>query len=148
MIAALLIVLVPTYKFNNNQDNDSKLIYSNIESVSIQINVPMEQTMNITLNKTRNLFDNKYTIKNVDVVVYDNPANYEELFTRLAIIILFKNGKSLSLSRTSKLLLSTNNSSLYMTQNKLYLCFMESGTYDIEFYIENEIGYIGAYLSN
>ena len=134
--------------FNNNQDNDYKLIYSNIESVSLQLYVPNELPRTINFRKSSNPFNPKYFVDDLDVVVYDNPAELNELFTRVSVIVCFKNGVSLDLPRVDKLNVVKNNSFLYERKNSKYIYFVTSGTYDIDFYIENEMGYIEAYLSN
>lgn len=147
IIVSLLAVLVPTYNGYNNQDNDGKLIYSNIESVSLQLYVPNELPRTINLYKSPNPFNQKYYLNDLNVVVYDNPAEIEELFTLFTIIVLLKNGMNIDLPRTNKLLIAKNSKYVFESENHIYLCFNNSGVYDIEFYIENETGYIGAYLS-
>lgn len=147
IIVSLLVILVPTYNGYNNQDNDGKLIYSNIESVSLQLYVPNELPRTIILHKSSNPFNPKYYLNNLNIVVYDNPAEIEELFTLFTVIVLLKNGANIDLPRTNRLLIAKNSKYVFESENDIYLCFNNSGVYDIEFYIENEMGYIGAYLS-
>ena len=148
IIISLLVVLVPTYMFNNNQDNDGKLIYSNIESVSMKLHVPNELPKTINFYKSSNPFNPKYYVNDLDVVVYDNPANLDSFATKLSVIVLFKNGTSIDISRSGQISLSDKNKGILKYLKRVYLYFIESGTYDVEFYIKNEMGYIGAYLSN
>lgn len=147
IIVSLLAVLVPTYNGYNNQDNDYKLIYSNIESVSMKLYVPNELPKTIKFHKSSNPFNQKYYLNDLNVVVYDNPAEIEELFTLFTVIVLLKNGMNIDLPRTNRLLIAKNSKYVFESENDIYLCFNNSGVYDIEFYIENETGYIRAYLS-
>lgn len=148
IIVSLLVVLVPTYNGYNNQDNDGKLIYSNIESVSLLLYVPNELPRTINLYKSPNPFNPKYCVDDLEVIVYDNPANLDYLSTKLAIIVLFKNGKSLDISRSGQVTILNTDFEILKYDKKIYLYFVKSGTYDIEFYIENEKGYIDAHLSS
>lgn len=148
IIVSLLAVLVPAYNGYNNQDNDYKLIYSNIESVSMKLYVPNELPRTIIFHKSSNPFNQKYYVDDLDVIVYDNPAQLEELFTVVTIIVSFKNGTSTDLPRANKLKVAEKCKTISERKGKLYFCFLETGTFDIEFYINNEMGYIGAYLSN
>lgn len=148
IIVSLLVILVPTYNGYNNQDNDGKLIYSNIESVSLLLYVPNELPRTINFHKSSNPFNQKYYVDDLDVIVYDNPANLDSLATKLSVIVLFKNGTSIDISRSGQISLSDKNQGILKYLKRVYLYFIESGTYDVEFYIENEMGYIGAYLSS
>lgn len=148
IIISLLVVLVPTYNGYNNQDDDYRLVYSNIESVSLKIYFPNYQTEIFEFSKPANILDRSFTINYINIIVYDNPANLEELSTKLSVIVEFKNGKFIDLPRVNKLKIVEENKNLYERKNKKYIYFKESGIYDIEFYIKNEIGYIDAYLPN
>ena len=148
IIVSLLAVLVPTYNGYNNQDNDYKLIYSNIESVSMKLYVPNELPKTIILHKSSNPFNQKYYLNNLNIVVYDNPARLEKLSTAVSVIVCFKNKAASDLPRIDKLRVSDKCKYLYENKSSKYVYFYRSGTYDIEFYIESEMGYIGAYLSN
>lgn len=148
IIVSLLAVLVPTYNGYNNQDNDGILIYSNIESVSMKLHVPNELPRTIYFNKSSNPFNPKYYVNDLDVVVYDNPAEIRELYTLFTIIVVFENGMSIDLPRAQKLMVENGCKYLSPEKSDLYFRISESGIYDIEFYVENEKGYIGAYLSD
>ena len=148
IIVSLLAVLVPTYMLNNNQDNDGKLIYSNIESVSMKLYVPNELPKTINFYKSSNPFNPKYYVNDLDVVVYDNPAEINELYTLFTIIVVLRNKTTIDLPRAGKLIIDDDDKYLFHKKGDLYFCISESGVYDIEFYIENEMGYIGTYLSS
>lgn len=148
IIVSLLVVLVPTYNGYNNQDNDGKLIYSNIESVSLLLYVPNELPRTINFHKSSNPFNPKYYLNDLDVIVYDNPAEINELYTLFTIIVVLRNKATIDLPRTGKLIIDDEDKYLFHKKGDLYFCISESGVYDIEFYIENEMGYIGTYLSS
>lgn len=148
IIISLLVVLVPTYNGYNNQDDDYRLVYSNIESVSLQLTFPFEKTEIFEFSKTTNILDKSFMINYINIIVYDNPANLEELSTKLSVIVEFKNGKFMDLPRANKLRISEKNNYLFEKNGKVYIYFKESGIYNIEFYIKDEIGYIDAYLPN
>lgn len=145
IITSLLVVLVNAYKVNNNQDAQMKLVYSNIESVSLKIYYPNKGIENIKMNKSP--YEKGYSIENIKIISLDGT---KDTFTTInfTVMVKFKNDYFLDLSRTHQLEIRNCD---YIIQKPLlvYPYFVNSGTYSFKFYIENEMGYLEAsYLNN
>lgn len=145
IITSLLVVLVNAYKVNNNQDTNTKLVYSNIESVSLKIYYPNKGIEDIKMDK---LPVNKgYYLNNIEIEKV-NTINEQGLIINFSVIIEFKAGYTSDLSRTRQLRIIECD---FIKQESLsvYPYFVNSGTYSFTFYIENEMGYLEAsYLNN
>lgn len=144
VITSLLVVLVNAYIEYNNQDTNTKLVYANIESVSLKIYYPDKGIEDIKMEKAS--FNQGYLLENINII---NINKHEKaLRTHFSVIVEFKNGYFSDLSRTYQLTVKECN---FVFQESLlvYPYFVNSGTYSFIFYIENEMGYLEAsYLNN
>lgn len=145
VITSLLVVLINAYKVNNNQDAQMKLIYSNIESVSLKIYYPNKGIEDIKMDK---LPVNKgYYLNDIEIEKV-NTINEKSLVINFTVIIEFNSGYTSDLSRMHQLKVIECD---YIIQESLlvYPYFINSGTFSFTFYIENELGYLEAsYLNN
>lgn len=145
VITSLLVVLVNAYIEYNNQDAQMKLVYSNIESVSLKIYYPNKGIEDIKMDKSP--YEKGYSIENIKIISLDGT---KDIFTKInfSIIIESKTGYTSDLARTYQLKVIECD---YIIQESLlvYPYFVNSGTYSFTFYIENEMGYLEAsYLNN
>lgn len=144
LVSSLLVVLVHAYIGYNDQENQTKLVYSNIESVSLSFYVPNDNPIDIKMEKS--ISNSYYFLDKIDINKYEQ--YYKEIKSKLyiSVIVYFYSGYTSDLSRNNQLLILKND---YLVQDKLtnYPYFIKLNMFDFRFYIENEIGYLEVSLS-
>lgn len=144
LVSSLLVVLVHAYIGYNDQENQMRLVYSNIESVSLKIFIPNDNSIDIKMNKS--IWNNEYYLNNVDISAFSN--NHIDADHRISssVIARFKSGYTSDLSRNNQLIILEN---IYLIKRNvnIYPIFTQMNIYDFRFYIKNEIGYLEVSLS-
>lgn len=145
VITSLLVVLVTAYIEYKDQDNQTRLVYSNIKSVSLKIYYPDDDTEDIKMNlsnesKEYSLLDYQINIDNTSIEINKK--------IKLSILVQFKNGYFSDLSRTRQLSIINSIEYIVFQEGFTYPYFIHSGTYSFKFYIENEMGYLEAFCKN
>lgn len=143
IISSLLVVLVTAYNGNNSQDNKMKLTYSNVEFVSLKV---YESNKVIYDEKMKYSFFNRLYYINRVAIHNENFENEPTKNIKITIIVNFHLGYSADLSRSRQLFVATNNY-LMQDNSNVYPYMITSGYFDFQFYINNEVGYLEAYLS-
>lgn len=144
LVSSLLVVLVHAYIGYNDQENQTKLVYSNIESVSLTIYVPNDNSIDIKMNKS--FFKEHYFLNNVDISLYEQYDKENKFILNISVAIHFKTGSTIDLSRNKQINVLENDY-IHQYSNMSYIYFIRSGIYDFRFYIENEMGYLEVSLS-
>ena len=83
----------------------------------------------------------------ITVSLPNNEANLIELYCSASILVETNKEMMIDLPEVNKLSLIEGNNCLMTKTNNMYPCFVCSGTFDIIFYIEDGMGYLGAFLS-
>lgn len=144
LVSSLLVVLVHAYIGYNDQENQTKLVYSNIESVSLCIYVSNKDTIDLKMNKS--ITENCYYLNNIDICMYEHYFIETKFKLYISIIAHFMSGYTSDLSRNNQLT-AINNGVLEHEALMPYPYFKLFNTYDFRFYIENEMGYLEVSLS-
>lgn len=144
LVSSLLVVLVHAYIGYNDQENQTKLVYSNIESISLKIIIPEIDPIDIKMNKS--IWNNEYYLENIDISTFSNNHIDADSMISSSILVHFKSGYTSDLSRNKQLVIVENN--LLIQQDLIiYPFFNEIGTFNFKFYIDNEMGYLEVSLS-
>ena len=145
VITSLLVVLVTAYIEYKDQDNQTRLVYSNIKSVSLKIYYPDGDTEDIKMNWS--LTNQEYYLNNI-IIRKNMPESEFNNNINFSLIAEFKNGYFSDLSRNRQLSIINSEEYIVFHQSNTYAYFIQSGTYSFKFYIENEMGYLEAFCKN
>lgn len=145
VISSLLVVLVTAYKEYNNQEANTKLVYSNIESVSLKIHYPDSKIIDVKMEKS--ILSKEFYVDEREIFGKNNSEDY--LFKiRFSIMVEFKVGNSSDLSRSKQLVIVNSDKYVKFDNPGVYPYLIEPGIYSFKFYIANEMGYLEVFCDN
>ena len=144
LVSSLLVVLVHAYIGYFHQEDQTKLVYSNIESVSLKIITPEIDPIDIKMNKS--IWNNEYYLNNIDISTFSGNNIEADCRIFASVVTRFKSGYTSDLSRNKQLII-VENSYLVKKQAYIYPIFTKMSIYNFRFYIVNEMGYLEVSLS-
>lgn len=144
IIISMLVVFLPTLKEKYDRKNDALLTYENIENVKLEL-IDGKSTLD-EFYLERSVFYKYYYIKNLNVdYFYGKGLSYQNTFY-MSICVEMKNKISHNIFQERRFVIC-NESQITFDKNSVYPYFINSGTYDITVYFNDNIGYIDVTLS-